>query len=45
LQTRWNTTLENAAVENDRIVSLNGLKVGAVIDCSGGAGSRADDRD
>jgi len=37
LQTRWNTTLENAAVENDRIVSLNGLKVGAVIDCSGGA--------
>jgi hypothetical protein len=37
LQTRWNTPLENVAVENDQIVSLNDFRVGAVIDCSGSA--------
>ena len=35
LQTRWNTALANVVVENRRIISLNGLKVGAVIDCTG----------
>ena len=35
LQTRWNTTLADVVVENRRIVSLNGLGVRAVIDCSG----------
>jgi hypothetical protein len=35
LQTSWNTTLANVVVENRRIVSLNSLSVGAVIDCSG----------
>ncbi len=37
LQTRWNTPLNEVRVENNRIVSLNGFKVGAVIDCSGSA--------
>ena len=37
LETRWNTPLKNVAVENDRIISLNGFEVGAVIDCSGSA--------
>ncbi|MGD1088005.1 MAG: FAD-dependent oxidoreductase [Verrucomicrobiota bacterium] len=37
LQTRWNTPLANIVVENDRIVSLNGFDVGAVVDCSGSA--------
>ncbi len=37
LQTRWNTPLHNVVVENDRIVSLNGISVGAVIDCTGSA--------
>lgn len=37
LQTRWNMPLTEAIVENNRIVSLNGFKVGAVIDCSGSA--------
>lgn len=37
LQTAWNAPLINVLVENDRIVSLNGFKVGAVIDCSGSA--------
>lgn len=37
LQTRWDTPLANVVVENDRIVSLNGFNVGAVIDCSGSA--------
>jgi len=35
LQARWNTALSDVVVENRRIVSLNGLSVGAVIDCSG----------
>jgi hypothetical protein len=37
LQTRWNLPLKNAAVENERIISLNGFEMGAVIDCSGTA--------
>ncbi len=37
LQTRWESPLENVIQENGRIVSLNGFKVGAVIDCSGDA--------
>lgn len=37
LQMRWQSPLENAAWNNERIVSLNGFKVGAVIDCSGDA--------
>lgn len=37
LQTHWNTSLQNVIVEDRCIVSLNGLAVGAVIDCSGTA--------
>jgi hypothetical protein len=37
LQTRWSTPLKDVVVENRHIVSLNGIKVGAVIDCSGSA--------
>jgi hypothetical protein len=37
LQTRWNAPLENVALENNRIIRLNGFDVGAVIDCSGTA--------
>ncbi|HXD51340.1 MAG TPA: FAD-dependent oxidoreductase, partial [Burkholderiales bacterium] len=37
LQTRWNTPLTGAVVEDNRIVTLNGFCVGAVIDCSGTA--------
>lgn len=37
LQTRWNAPLTDAVVEGNRIVSLNGFRVGAVIDCSGSA--------
>ena len=37
LQTRWNTPLTEAMVERNRIVSLNGIRVGAVVDCSGSA--------
>jgi hypothetical protein len=37
LQTRWNTPAAGAVVEGNRIVSLNGINVGAVIDCSGSA--------
>ena len=37
LQARWNTPLTEAMVERNRIVSLNGIAVGAVIDCSGSA--------
>jgi hypothetical protein len=37
LQTRWDTPLAKVVVKNDHIVSLNGFKVGAVIDCSGRA--------
>lgn len=35
LQTRWNTQLKDVAVRANRIVSLNGIEVGAVIDCTG----------
>ncbi|HUZ08431.1 MAG TPA: FAD-dependent oxidoreductase [Candidatus Paceibacterota bacterium] len=37
LQTRWNTPLADVVVQDQEIVSLNGLEVGAVIDCSGSA--------
>jgi FAD-dependent oxidoreductase family protein len=37
LQTRWNTVLGEVQVEGDRVVSVNGTQVGAVIDCSGSA--------
>jgi hypothetical protein len=37
LQTRWNTPLAGAVVERNRIAALNGIPVGAVIDCSGTA--------
>ena len=37
LQTLWNTPLTEVIVESNRIVRLNGFKVGAVIDCSGSA--------
>jgi hypothetical protein len=37
LQTRWNSPLATALVEGSRITSLNGIGVGAVIDCSGSA--------
>jgi len=37
LTTAWDSPLANVVVENDRIISLNGFKVGAVIDCSGTA--------
>ncbi|HEY8240586.1 MAG TPA: FAD-dependent oxidoreductase [Kiritimatiellia bacterium] len=37
LETRWNTRLADVVVEAGRIVSLNGVRVGAVIDCSGTA--------
>ncbi|MGH7976035.1 MAG: FAD-dependent oxidoreductase [Limisphaerales bacterium] len=37
LRTHWNSPLTNVVVENDRIISLNGFAVGAVIDCSGSA--------
>ena len=37
LQTLWNTRFAGVIVEKDRIVRLNGLRVGAVIDASGAA--------
>jgi len=37
VQTLWNTPLAEAVVEDHRIVRLNNLKVGAVIDASGTA--------
>jgi len=37
LQTSWNTTLREVTIENKRIVALNRIGVGAVIDCSGSA--------
>ncbi len=37
LHTRWNTPLASVVIKNDRIVSVNGYNVGAVIDCSGSA--------
>ena len=37
LKTVWDAPLKNVAVENSRIVSLNGFPASAVIDCSGTA--------
>ncbi len=37
LKTRWETPLANVGVKNDKIISLNGFNVSAVIDCSGNA--------
>jgi FAD dependent oxidoreductase len=37
LQTLWNTPIAVAVVENNRITQLNGIRVGAVIDCTGSA--------
>ena len=37
LRTGWSTALKEVTVESDRITRLNGLQVGAVIDCSGTA--------
>ena len=37
LTTAWNSPLENVAVENGRVISLNGFAVGAVVDSSGTA--------
>jgi hypothetical protein len=37
LESRWNTPLVDAVVQGHRIAGLNGLRVGAVIDCSGTA--------
>ena len=35
LETRWDESLTEVRVQDDRIVSLNGIDTGAVIDCSG----------
>jgi hypothetical protein len=35
LRSVWHSPLASVVVENDRIISLNGFTVGAVIDCSG----------
>jgi hypothetical protein len=35
ISTRWNTSLKDIVVRENRIVSLNRIEVGAVIDCSG----------
>lgn len=37
VRTIWNSELTNVTVEGNRIVSLNGFKIGAVVDCSGTA--------
>jgi hypothetical protein len=37
IQPRWNTALSAVSTETNRITSLNGLKVRAVIDCTGTA--------
>jgi len=37
LQVLWNSPVENVVAENDRIVRLNELAVGGVIDCTGTA--------
>ena len=37
MQTLWNSKLSNATVESDRIATLNGFGVRAVIDCTGTA--------
>ncbi len=34
-RTLWNTPISDVAVQGNRITSLNGMDVGAVIDCSG----------
>jgi hypothetical protein len=38
LTTRWNTPLQSVIVQHQQIQSINGVSVGAVIDCSGVAG-------
>jgi len=37
LQTRWRTSLADVAVNDNRIIGLNGCEIGAVIDCTGTA--------
>lgn len=37
LQSRWRTPLEHVSAESNRIVALNGISLGAVIDCTGTA--------
>lgn len=37
LRASWNTPLNDVVIEDQRIVSLNGIEVGAVIDCTGSA--------
>ncbi|HEY3861687.1 MAG TPA: FAD-dependent oxidoreductase [Verrucomicrobiae bacterium] len=37
LETRWNTPLAGVTAQQGRVTSLNGLEIGAVIDCSGTA--------
>ena len=37
LQTLWNTPVTGAVMENSHITQLNGIAVGAVIDCTGSA--------
>lgn len=37
LEVRWSSSVTKVVLEQDRIVSVNGLHVGAVIDCSGTA--------
>ena len=37
LQTCWRTSVENVVVKSERIAALNGIGVGAVIDCTGTA--------
>lgn len=37
LHAQWNTSLSEVVAANGRIVSLNGIQVGAVIDCTGTA--------
>lgn len=37
LHAQWNTTLSEVVVANGRIVSVGGIQVGAVIDCTGTA--------
>src|ERR1043165_3707346 len=35
VQTRWNTLLSSIGTKENRITSVNGLKIRAVIDCTG----------
>lgn len=37
LDTAWNSPVKSVAVEDERIIAVNGFKVGAVIDCTGTA--------